>query len=149
MDITQFVVKNLITYYKQEFTSVWTLSDQSCKDKLLVILKELDKDFILRNNVISNYLSSNNLFTTFVGAYLSICFGNNASAGINTFENILRLYKKSSPSSLEGRLYFYVSTLIDQLNSQGFITAFDGQTSHFTVPLDDILRLKNQTTSTH
>ena len=142
MDKISFVKKNLINYYRQEFSSVWNLSEQSYKDKLILILKELDKDPFLRNSVVDEYLSSNDLFTSFVGAFLSICFGNNISAGFFTFKKILRLYKNTSPTSLEGRLCFYVQSVLDTLNERGYITAYDEQITIYTAPIKDILSLK-------
>ncbi len=143
MDKVSFIKKNLITYYRDEFISVWNLSEQSSKEKLNLMLKELDNDVFIRNAVVTDYLSSNDLFTNFVGAYLSIAFGVSVSAGILAFKNIMRLYKKSSPSSLEGRLCFYIQTIADLLDEQGFITAYEGQKTVVPLPLTEINALKS------
>ena len=110
---------------------------------LNTILKELEIDASLCSSIVNSYLNSPDLFTSFVGAYLSFAFGIDFSASVKAFKNIMRLCKNSLPNTLEGRLYFYVQTISDTLNEQGYITAFDGQRNTFTIPLSLILELKN------
>ncbi len=143
MSKLDFIVKNLINYYKSEFQSVWELKDGENRTKIDVILKELETDTPLCSSIVNSYLNSPDLFTSFVGAYLSFAFGIDFSASVKAFKNIMRLCKNSLPNTLEGRLYFYVQTISDTLNEQGYITAFDGQRNTFTIPLSLILELKN------
>lgn len=142
MSKLNFIVKNLITYYKSEFESVWELKDGENHGKIDVILKEFETDNDLCNAVINSYLNNPDLFTNFVGAYLSFAFCVDFSASVKVFKNIMRLYKNSLPNTLEGKLFFYVQTITDTLDEQGYITAFDGQKNFFAVPLSLIIELK-------
>ena len=142
MSKLNFIVKNLITYYKSEFESVWELKDGENRGKIDVILKEFETDNDLCNAVINSYLNNPDLFTNFVGAYLSFAFGVDFSASVKVFKNIMRLYKNSLPNTLEGKLFFYVQTITDTLDEQGYVTAFDGQKNFFAVPLSLIIELK-------
>ena len=143
MSKLDFIAKNLINYYKAEFQSVWALEDGNNRAKIDVILKEFEHNKDLCNLVVVSYLNSPDLFTNFVGAYLSFAFGVDFSASVNVFKNIMRLYKNSPPNSLELKLYFYSQALTDTLDEQGYFMAFDGQKTTFTVPLSLIVELKS------
>ena len=85
MSKLDFILKNLINYYKSEFQSVWELKDGENRTKIDVILKELETNNSLCSLVVNSYLNSPDLFTSFVGAYLSFTFGIDFSASVKTF----------------------------------------------------------------
>lgn len=125
-----FIEKQLIENYKKSFLAVWNFSEsQSAIKQINIALKYLDENLSSLNTAVKNFLSSSDIFTKFVGAYLGVSFGVETSLAFSVFDFITT---KNPKTDLEEKLAFYIVRITDEIKEKGYFICFTEQKNYKT-----------------